>query len=80
MRTNIDIDEALLTEARALSGLETKKAAVETALQHWVGHLKRKKAWEELRGLGWDGDLDEMRRDIDPNEPLLPDHHQDAAE
>ena len=79
MRTNIDIDEALLTEAMELTGLKTKKAVVEMALQHFVRHHNRKKAWEELRGLGWDGDLDEMRRDIDPNEPLLSDH-QDAVE
>lgn len=80
MRTNIDIDDALLAEALELTGLTTKKAAVEQALQHLVRHYRRKKAWEELRGMGWDGDLDEMRRDIDPDEPLLPDHHQDAAE
>jgi Arc/MetJ family transcription regulator len=79
VRTNIDIDEAVLTEAIELTGVKTKKAVVEMALQHLVRHYSRKRAWEELRGLGWDGDLDEMRRDIDPNEPLLPDH-QDAAE
>ncbi|TDK37190.1 type II toxin-antitoxin system VapB family antitoxin [Rhizobium deserti] len=80
MRTNIDIDNGLLAEAMKLGGLQTKKAVVEKALQHFVRHHRRKKAWEELRGLGWEGDLDEMRRDIDPNEPLLPDHHKDAAE
>lgn len=80
MRTNIDIDEALLNEAMELGSLDTKRAAVEKALQHFVAHLRRKKAWEDLRGIGWDGDLDAMRRDIDPDEPLLPDHHQDAAE
>ncbi len=79
MRTNIDIDETLVTDALELSGLKTKKAVVEAALEHFVRHLGRKKAWEELRGLGWEGDLDEMRRDIDPDAPLLPDK-QDAAE
>lgn len=79
MRTNIDIDETLVTDALELSGLKTKKAVVEAALGHFVRHLGRKKAWEDLRGLGWEGDLGEMRRDIDPDARLLPDK-QDAAE
>ena len=76
MRTNIDLDEALMTEALELTGLPTKKAVVEKALQDLVGHLSRKKAWEELRGMGWEGDLEEMRRDIDPEA----DEKLDAAE
>jgi Arc/MetJ family transcription regulator len=79
MRTNIELDDDLIAEAMELGGFKTKKAVIEAALQHFVRHLSRKKAWEELRGLGWEGDLDEMRRDIDPNAPLLPDR-QDAAE
>ncbi|AYD00285.1 type II toxin-antitoxin system VapB family antitoxin [Neorhizobium sp. NCHU2750] len=79
MRTNIEIDDTLLNEALEMTGLKTKKAVIEAALQHFVRHLGRKKAWEELRGMGWEGDLDEMRRDIDPEAPLLPDR-QDAAE
>jgi Arc/MetJ family transcription regulator len=76
MRTNIDLDDALMTEAMELTGLPTKKAVVEKALHDMVRHLSRKKAWEELRGMGWEGDLDEMRTDIDPET----DETQDAAE
>ena len=76
MRTNIEIDDALLAEAMELTGLPTKKAVIEKALQDFVGHHSRKKALEELRGMGWYGDLDEMRRDIDPETS----DHQDAAE
>ena len=36
MRTNIDIDDDLLTEAMAVSGLSTKKATVEEALRRLV--------------------------------------------
>ena len=77
MRTNIDIDEALIAEAMALTGLPTKKAAVEKALEDLVGHYSRKKALEELKGLGWYGDLDAMREERIPETAI---DHQDAAE
>ena len=36
MRTNIDIDENLIQEAMKLTGITTKKAAVEEALRQMV--------------------------------------------
>ncbi|CAN7232046.1 type II toxin-antitoxin system VapB family antitoxin [Neorhizobium sp. LjRoot104] len=76
MRTNIDIDDALITEAMELTGLTTKKAVVEKALSDFVAHHSRKKAWEELRGMGWEGDLDAMREGRSPDT----NSSQDAAE
>lgn len=61
MRTNIDIDEALLDEAIELSDLKTKKAVVEEALRTIVRQRKQRKALDELWGIGWEGDLEEMR-------------------
>lgn len=68
MRTNIDIDEGLMTEAMALLGLATKKATVEEALTRAVRHAKQRRAVDEMFGAGWEGDLDEMRspRDFPP--------------
>jgi Arc/MetJ family transcription regulator len=63
MRTNIDIDDALLTEAMKASGLKTKKATVEEALRRFVREHRQKNAIAELAGIGWDGDLDAMRED-----------------
>jgi Arc/MetJ family transcription regulator len=63
MRTNIDIDDGLLKEAMEATGLKTKKAAVEEALRRLIETARRRRAIEELRGLGWEGDLDEMRRE-----------------
>ncbi len=54
MRTNIDIDDDLIAEAMAATGLATKKATVEEA-------LRRLDALADMAGLGWDGDLDAMR-------------------
>ena len=62
MRTNIVIDDQLMKEAMELSGLKTKREVVEQALRTFV-RLKRQEDILELRGIGWDGDLDAMRRD-----------------
>ena len=65
MRTNIDIDDELLAEAMAVAGLSTKKATVEEALRALVRASRRRKVIEEMTGLGWEGDLDALRRDGD---------------
>ena len=59
MRTNIDIDDALMAEALEASGCRTKKAAVEEGLRLLV----RTRRQGRLRKLRWEGSLDEMRRD-----------------
>ena len=68
MRTNIDLDNALLSEAMATTGLKTKKATVEEALRLLVRQRRQLDALERMRGIGWEGDLDEMRegRTFDP--------------
>lgn len=62
MRTNIVIDDQLIGEAMAASGLKTKRAVVEEALRRMVA-LKQQEDLRKLRGAGWNGDLDAMRRD-----------------
>jgi Arc/MetJ family transcription regulator len=71
MRTNIDIDDALLSEAMKVSGHRTKKATVEEALRQIVEAARQRQALKNLRGLGWEGDLDEMRTDWSGVEPSL---------
>ncbi|MBN9073820.1 MAG: type II toxin-antitoxin system VapB family antitoxin [Rhizobiales bacterium] len=61
MRTNIDIDEKLIAAAMKATGLNTKKATVEEALRRIIQEDRRKRALENLAGIGWEGDLDEMR-------------------
>lgn len=61
MRTNIDIDDELIAEVMRVTGTTTKKAAVEEALLRVAKTYRLRKTLEELRGKGWDGDLDEMR-------------------
>jgi Arc/MetJ family transcription regulator len=61
MRTNIEIDDALIQEAMATSGAKTKREAVQRGLEMLVV-LGRQTRLKELRGqLDWSGDLDDMR-------------------
>ncbi|MEE8059457.1 MAG: type II toxin-antitoxin system VapB family antitoxin [Pseudomonadales bacterium] len=61
MRTNIVIDDKLMTDALKATGLNTKKEAVEQGLKLLIRRNKQQ-AIRELRGkLHWEGDLNEMR-------------------
>lgn len=67
MRTNIDIDDALIAEAMAATGLATKKATVEEALRRVVRRRQRLDALADMAGLGWDGDLAAIREGRTPD-------------
>ena len=61
MRTNIDIDDALMREVLEITGLKTKKEAVDLALRTLL-RLKRQERIRQWRGrLQWCGDLERMR-------------------
>jgi Arc/MetJ family transcription regulator len=62
MRTNIEIDDTLLSQAMMAAGLSTKRATVEESLRLLVRVHEQAKAVADLKGLGWDGDLDDMRQ------------------
>ncbi len=64
MRTNIDIDDELLTATMKWSGKKTKKAAVEEAMRHYTRAMIMRDIIESTRGTGWEGNLDEMRTDL----------------
>jgi Arc/MetJ family transcription regulator len=49
VRTNIDIDDALIAEAMAATGLSTKKAVVEEALRRLI-RLKQEERTLALYG------------------------------
>jgi Arc/MetJ family transcription regulator len=49
MRTNIVLDDVLVSEAMRLGGVRTKRAAVHLALEHFVQEKKRLDL-RELRG------------------------------
>lgn len=61
MRTNIEIDDALIQEALRVSGLKTKRAAVEAGLKVLIRLNKQKKILDLAGKVHWEGDLDESR-------------------
>ena len=67
MRTNIEIDDGLLSRAMSASGLPTKRATVEEGLRLVVRLHEQVQALDDMRGLGWDGDLDDMRQGGPPD-------------
>lgn len=62
LRTNIEIDDTLLSRAMSAAGLPTKKATVEEGLKLLVRLKDQAAAFDDLNGLGWHGTLNEMRR------------------
>lgn len=63
MRTNIVIDDSLMNQALAISGLKTKKETVEEGLRLLIAQ-KNQANIRKLRGkLNWEGNLDKMRTD-----------------
>ena len=63
MRTNIVIDDGLMSDALKFTGLQTKREAVEEGLKVLI-KLKKQENIKSFRGkLHWEGDLDEMRKD-----------------
>lgn len=61
MRTNIVIDDQLMNEALMVTGLQTKKEAVEEGLKALI-KLRKQADIRSLRGkVKWEGDLDDMR-------------------
>jgi Arc/MetJ family transcription regulator len=63
VRTNIVIDDKLMKETLRLTGLKTKREAVELGLRTIV-RLRKQEEIRRFRGkLNWQGDLDAMRSD-----------------
>nr|MBV6630977.1 type II toxin-antitoxin system VapB family antitoxin [Oceanococcus sp. HetDA_MAG_MS8] len=63
MRTNIEIDDNLMSDALAMTGVRTKKEAVELGLKTLI-RLKKQERIKQFKGkLRWEGDLEEMRSD-----------------
>ncbi|WP_028312307.1 type II toxin-antitoxin system VapB family antitoxin [Derxia gummosa] len=63
MRTNIEIDDKLMSDILRLTGLKTKKEAVELGLRTLL-KLRQQEEIRQFKGkLQWAGDLDAMRTD-----------------
>jgi len=61
VRTNIDLDDALISEVMSRYGFKTKREAVHTALRRLAPAPMTREEALAMRGSGWEGDLDTMR-------------------
>ncbi|CAN5170176.1 hypothetical protein BH24ACT1_BH24ACT1_10550 [soil metagenome] len=60
-RTNIDLDDELVTMAMCRYNLRTKREAVNYALRQLVGDPMSLEEALAMEGVGWEGDLDEIK-------------------
>jgi Arc/MetJ family transcription regulator len=63
VRTNIEIDDRLMADTLRVTGLRTKREAVELGLRTLL-RLRQQAGVKRLRGkVHWHGDLESMRLD-----------------
>ena len=62
MRTNIEIDDALIERALSATGLKTKRAAVEECLRTLIRRHEQRDILDLAGKVHWAGDLDESRQ------------------
>ena len=61
MRTNILIDDSLMAEVLKVSGVKSKREAVELGLRTLLA-LKQQERIKQFKGqLKWEGDLEQLR-------------------
>jgi Arc/MetJ family transcription regulator len=70
-RTNIEIDDDLIARVMRRYRVTTKREAVDLALRRAAGEALGRDEFLELEGIGWEGDLDDVRRDrtLEPTWP-----------
>jgi Arc/MetJ family transcription regulator len=61
-RTNVEVDEQLVARVMRRYGLGTKRAAIDLALRRLDLEPMSREEAAAMRGTGWEGELEEMRR------------------
>jgi Arc/MetJ family transcription regulator len=61
MRTNIELDDALVKKAMDLTKIPTKKALINSALEELVKSNTRKGMLKFIDSDIWEGDIEKMR-------------------
>jgi Arc/MetJ family transcription regulator len=62
-RTNIVLDDKLISEVMTLTGAATKREAVHISLQAFVKRAARQKILRHRAAGTWQGDLSQLRED-----------------
>ena len=61
MRTNVELDDALIVKAMELTNISTKKAVIHKALEELVKSNTRKEILNFFDSGVWEGNLKDMR-------------------
>ena len=61
-RTNIDLDDQLISTGMKMAGCRTKKELVHLALKEFIAKKNRKKILDLEGKIHWAGNLGEMRK------------------
>ena len=61
-RTNVELDEKLVSKAMKLTGIDTKKQLLNYALSELVSKAKRKGILKLEGKVKWEGNLNDMRK------------------
>ena len=61
MRTNIELDDTLVSQALKLSKLKTKREVVQEALKNYISSMKKRELLQLKGRVTWEGNLKEMR-------------------
>ena len=61
-RTNINLDDKLVSKGLKMTGLRTKRELVDLALRELVRKENQKSILSLEGSMSWKGDLDELRR------------------
>jgi Arc/MetJ family transcription regulator len=78
-RTNVEIDDELIEAVMRQRGFRTKREAVDAGLRSLYVKPLNDEEFRALRGIGWYGDLDEMRR-MDPSlEKWIAEHDRERG-
>jgi Arc/MetJ family transcription regulator len=61
-RTNVVLDDELVTSCMNVTGIKTKKSLIDFALRELLRKDKQKKILQLQGKINWDGDLQDMRQ------------------
>jgi Arc/MetJ family transcription regulator len=56
-RTNVVLNDTLVEECRKMTGIKTKRALIEYALQETLRHGRQRRLLELKGSVKWEGDL-----------------------
>ena len=60
-RTNVVLDEELVEKCQKLTGIKTRRALIDYALQELLRHRRQRRLLKLKGSITWDGDLDAWR-------------------